>query len=423
MKAEPYTSTIDNYEGCVKFQLAVRPLRPGYSERVINDWPWVYNRLVSGYDFGVQIDDIHSWAKKIVNNLVTDKDTDIQKAKKIYAFVRDHFKVKGRGWGISNYQSLEDIFKSKAGNVAEINLTLILMLKTQKLKADPVLLATRDNGQTNVAYPIVDNYNYTICRFESEGKVYYLDASDAMMGFGKIPTDCYNGHARVITKNGYAVYLDADSIRESSSTYAAIEYDNVSGMLTLNCTERPGYYESSEIRAEIKEKKLEAYLKSITGTKTPKGKIDSVSFIDLENLDQPLTMFYRMNLDRGSDAHIYFNPLLNSGFQENPFKSAERDYPVEMPYQSEDIFVLNMDIPNGYEVEEMPKSERIRLNEKDGSFDYLIQKDEHTIQLKSVVNINKAVFEPEDYNTLKQFYTEIIKKQGEMIVFKKITSR
>jgi hypothetical protein len=197
----------------------------------------------------------------------------------------------------------------------------------------------------------------------------------------------------------------------------------VSGVLTLNCTERPGYYESSEIRAEIKEKKLEAYLKSITGTKTPKGKIDSVSFIDLENLDQPLTMFYRMNLDRGSDAHIYFNPLLNSGFQENPFKSAERDYPVEMPYQSEDIFVLNMDIPNGYEVEEMPKSERIRLNEKDGSFDYLIQKDEHTIQLKSVININKAVFEPEDYNTLKQFYTEIIKKQGEMIVFKKITSR
>jgi hypothetical protein len=304
--------------------------------------------------------------------------------------------------------------------VAEINLTLILMLRTQKLKADPVILATRDNGQTNVAYPFMDNYNYTICRFESEGKVYYLDASNAMMGFGRIPTDCYNGHARVITKNGYAVYLNADSIRESSSIYAAIEFDSASGRLTLNCTERPGYYESSEIRAEIKEKKLEAFLKSITGTKTPKGKIDSVSFTDLDNLDQPLTMYYRMNLDRGSDAHIYFNPLLNSGFLKNPFKSVDRDYPVEMPYQSEDIFVLNMDIPDGYEVEEMPKSEKVRLNEKDGSFEYLIQKNEHSIQLKSVININKAVFEPEDYNTLRRFYAEIIKKQGEMIVFKKI---
>jgi hypothetical protein len=297
------------------------------------------------------------------------------------------------------------------------------MLRTLKLKADPVLLATRDKGQTNDTYPIMDYYNYTICRLEIEGKAYYLDASVAVMGFGWIPTECYNGHARVIAKSSYSIYLIADSIRESSSTYASIEYDSASKMLTLNCTTRPGYYESSGIRTELKEKKLSAYIESIRGSKTPKGEIDSISFTDQDNFDKPITMFYRMNLSRGSDLHIYFNPLLNSGFQENPFKSAERDYPVEMPYQSEDIFVLNMDIPDGYEVEEMPKSERIKLNEKEGSFDYLIQKNEHSIQLKSVININKAIFEPEDYNTLKQFYAEIIKKQGEMIVFKKVQSK
>jgi hypothetical protein len=420
MKLEPFTSTIDNYIGCVKFQLSVRPVRPGQSERIINTWEWVTDRLMSGDDFGVQIKDIHPWVRKLARGLVEDNDTDIQKARKIYAFVRDHFKVNGRSWGITDDQTLETIYKAGVGNVAEINLTLIAMLKTQKLNADPVILATRDNGLTNVTYPVMDNYNYTICRLETGGKVYYLDASDAGMGFGRLPANCYNGHARLIKKDGYAVYLEADSIRESSSTYSFIEYDSASDMLALYCTQKPGYYESTAIRAEIKEKKMDAYLKSITGTKTPKGKIDSFSFADLDNPDKSLTVFYRMNLDRGNDAHFYFNPFLNSGLKANPFKSAERGYPVELPYVSDDIFVLNMDIPDGYEVEEMPRSERFKLNEKEGSFEYLIQKSEHSVQLKSVIKINKAIFEPEDYNILKEFYAAIIRKQSEMIVFKKV---
>lgn len=54
-----------------------------------------------------------------------------------------------------------------------------------------------------------------------------------------------------------------------------------------------------------------------------------------------------------------------------------------------------------------------------GSFEYLNQKNEHTLLLKSVLRINKATFDPENYNNLKDYYAEIIKKQSEMIVFKK----
>ena len=33
--------------------------------------------------------------------------------------------------------------------------------------------------------------------------------------------------------------------------------------------------------------------------------------------------------------------------------------------------------------------------------------------------MDKAIFEPEDYDTLRDFYAAVIKKQNEMIVFKK----
>ena len=419
MVEEPYTSTIYNYIGCIKFQLSIRPLKPGESQRVMNDWPWVSSRLVNAPDFSAPIQNPDGWFKRMARTVVSDDDLDILKARKIYALVRDHLKSTGRNWGISEYPSLEGIYKSGNANVAEINMILIAMLRSEKLQADPVILATRDNGFVNVDYPILDNYNYTICRFASGDKIYYLDASDPTMGFGKLPTQCYNGAARVITKNNYAVYLSPDSVRESGSTYAIIEADTSSNLLMIDCTVKAGYYESSKIRTDLKEKKLNGYLKSIEGKKMPKGKIDSITLSGVDDPDKCVTMNYKMTLDPGKDGYFYFNPLLSSGMTENPFKPAERTYPVEFSYRMDNVFVLNMDIPTGYDVAEMPKSERVHLNEKDGSFEYLIQKNEHSIQLKSVININKATFDPEDYNTLKEFYAEIIKKQSEMIVFKK----
>ncbi len=42
------------------------------------------------------------------------------------------------------------------------------------------------------------------------------------------------------------------------------------------------------------------------------------------------------------------------------------------------------------------------------------------IQLRSRVQLNKANFESEDYQTLRDFFAFIVKKQAEQIVFKKM---
>jgi len=71
------------------------------------------------------------------------------------------------------------------------------------------------------------------------------------------------------------------------------------------------------------------------------------------------------------------------------------------------------------EVEELPKSAKILLNDSDGSYEYHIEKMGNKIYLKSSLVFTKAIFEPEDYVRLKDFYASIVKKQNEMIVFKK----
>jgi hypothetical protein len=73
-------------------------------------------------------------------------------------------------------------------------------------------------------------------------------------------------------------------------------------------------------------------------------------------------------------------------------------------------------------VDEVPKSERINYNETEASFEYIINKSDTEIGLRVALKFNKAVFQNDDYATLRDFFGHIVKKHAEQIVFKKKTS-
>jgi hypothetical protein len=112
--------------------------------------------------------------------------------------------------------------------------------------------------------------------------------------------------------------------------------------------------------------------------------------------------------------------MFGEGYRSNPFKSAERLYPVEMPYATDETFLLTLQVPEGYVVDELPKQIRARFDEEGKSFfEYLVQVSESTISLRSRVKIDRAYYEPGEYEGLREFFNLIVKKHSEQIVFKK----
>ena len=79
-----------------------------------------------------------------------------------------------------------------------------------------------------------------------------------------------------------------------------------------------------------------------------------------------------------------------------------------------------MQIPAGYQLDELPKQAKVTLNGNEGSFEYLIQQAGGRIQLRTRLKLNKANFAPQDYETLRNFFAFIVQKQAEQIVFKKL---
>jgi hypothetical protein len=386
---------------------------------VIRNWKTATDLLLGWSDFGGVINQDYSWFDDKLKQIVGDKNDKLGAAKNIYYYIQNNFTC-------TNYnvftaeKSLIDIFKAKSGTVGEINMLLTALLREKQIPADPVVLSTRENGYNSTSYPILDKLDYLICKANINGDIYYLDASRPLLGFGKLTESCYNGYARVISdSHPDSVNFYSDSILEKKMTTVFVindEKGNPSGSIQIV----PGYFESYDLRQTIRSKTEKEYFKNIQTAYGSEIEITNTGVDSLNHLEYPVNVHYEFNIASAKNQDmLYFNPMLSEGYKENPFKAAERKFPVEMVYPIDEMYVFNMEIPSGYIVEEIPKSVRIAYNVNEGFFEYMIASDGNNIQLRSRVKLDRTRFSPNEYNVLRNFFGDIVKKHSEQIVFKK----
>jgi len=419
LKEERFTTTIRNYTSKIEFQLARYAFPNTMIQDKMGNWLTVSTGLMKTEAFGADLHSNNGWMDEEMKVAVNGATKPLDKAKNIFNYVRDHYTCTDHS-SLYCANPLKTVFRSRNGSEAEINLLLVAMLNHAHLSADPVILSTRSHGFTHEMYPLLSRFNYVVGRLLIDSTEWYLDASEPWVGFGHLPERCYNGHARII-KEGIPepIYLDADAMLERKMTTAFISNEG-KGVLVGRVQSLPGYFESCGIREKIRDKSEKEYFKTIQAAYPAETEISNPSVDSLKLLDEPVGVNYDIKWKNDpSEDVIYFNPMLAEGYKENPFKAAERRYPVEMPYGFDETFILNMEIPEGYVVDELPKSTKVTFNENEGAFEYLIVKNDDGIQFRSRIQLKKANYKPEDYATLRDFFAFVVKKQSEQIVFKK----
>jgi hypothetical protein len=418
LKDETFTTSLKNHISKIEFQLSRIQLPNEIPQNIMADWVKVNESLLKDEDFGATLHKNNNWLDSEIKSITGNTADKMEKAKKIFSFVRDNFTITSLS---SKYlsTSLKNTFKSRSGTVADINLLLIAMLNHEDIAAEPVLLSTRSHGYTHELYPLLDRFNYVVAKIQDGNNLLLLDATQPKIGFNHLPLHCFNGHARVIGKEPSPIFLDADAIKEKKTTLVSFNYDD-KGQYNGNLSSTLGYYESVNIREKIAEKGKDEFFKEMRSSITSDMEISKIQIDSLTELDLPLNVKYNIKFPAiGSEDIIYLNPLMAEGYKDNYFKAATRNYPVEMPYTIDETFILNFQIPEGYVVDELPKQTRVAFNENEGSFEYLINKTDYNIQLRSRVKLEKANFTAEDYEGLRDFFAMIVKKHNEQIVFKK----
>ncbi|WP_162946221.1 DUF3857 domain-containing protein [Chitinophaga barathri] len=418
LKEENYVTTLSNHLSYIEFQLASVRFPDAPLRQIMSTWEKYTEELMKDVDYAADLDKSNGFLGDKVEELTKGVASAKEKAEKIYGYVRDNYTCTDYS-ALYTSQPLKTVFSKRNGNVADINLLLTAMLRKAGLYAVPVILSTRAHGKTYPIYPIRSKLNYTVVSLNVDGAEYYMDATRPYLGFGKLHASAYNGHARKVDVDATPLTFESDSLREATVAGIFIS-PNEKGGFEGHYQRQLTYFESYDLRSRIKEKGEEDYFKEVS-----KGFMSDIELKNgkigyLKDYSEQAVVEYDFKLtglDEG--GMLYLHPMFSESMRTNPFKSAVRTYPVEMPAVRDVNFTLSLQVPDNYSVEEIPKSTIVKYNDGEGIFQYIVQQEGNLIQLRSRVKLSRALYEPEEYDSLREFFDVVVKKQAEQIVLKK----
>lgn len=416
MKDEVFVNNIENYTTSVSHELAAIKYPDEPEKNISKDWESVARKIYANPDFGLELDK----RSYFENDLAPLKSHDpVETAARIYAFVQRRMSCNG-SHSYSCSQGVRKAYQTQTGNIAEINLMLVAMLRDAGLRANPVLLSTRDNGIA--LFPNYTAFNYVIAAVEIGGQRILLDASDKKLVPGQLPLHALNWVGKMIPESGAVetINLMGGVVSKSTSTITASL--GLGGEISGKMRTQHADYDAYLMRTRFFDRQKEAY---ITNLEQSYGSIAIEDFQtngELE-LGKPVTETFSFSEYKGAEVigeRIYVSPLLFFSGSKNPFTQETRAYPIDFGYARQKKINATITLPAGYTVESLPAPAAITLEDKVCEFKYVVAQSGQQIQLNYSMNINQPIIAPETYEALKTFFRAIIEKEDEKIVLKKL---
>jgi len=414
---ESFVHNIDNYISILKHELASVQLPNSTPEKYSTDWPSVAKAIYEDNDFGRELG-LTNYFKEDLQALVPSGTPPAQKLEIIFGYVKNRMNWNDKN-GYYCIDGVKKAYENKVGNVGEINLMLPAMLRHAGLDANPVLVSTRDNGVA--IYPARTAYNYVIAGVKLDNNIILLDATSKYTLPNILPLRALNWVGRMIKSNGATEEIDLmpkKNSREMITVSAEVAADGkVTGKTRDQYFDHYGYvfretYGTLAVDSYLE--KLEEYYGGVL--------VSDYSITNERDLTKPVMEEYNFSHDNVSEVignKIYLNPMLFFSMDENPFKQEKREYPIEFDFPHQDKYLLNITIPQGYEIESMPKSVSMAMEENIGTFRYNIGSKDRVVQVSVAFDINYANISQDYYHTIKDFFQKMIEKQNEKIVLKK----
>lgn len=425
-REEPFMSSSKNFVEGVRIH--IESFRGDtYNVGVYSNWTQVSKKFF--YENEQQCGQVFAanrFLKDKVEELTTGKKDDLEKAKAIFAYVRDSIREKPEVSGSKTSNLIKDIYNKKEGTGAGMNFLLTAMLRVAGLQSEPVLLATKSNEHLNSIYPDLNNINYIASRVKIGRRNYFLDASVKQMPFGMLLPACYNGYCRVVSEQGEGIYLEPDSLRNKNTLMLTIAPDKTdSGKLRLTVDRQFGQVSGLEHRKEWQRDTgavRKAVQKELNGGSYP-GTLSACVISNLDNPDKPLTLHYEATLNfNPEETTIYFDPYYTRFCDKNPFSATSRKYAIEKDYLEDINYIMRFQLPEGYEIDDYPASSNFQLGENKlvamkNIFSY--DKETRMIMLNSRLTSGTTLISADLYEPLRLFYERVMEEQHKKIVIKK----
>jgi hypothetical protein len=418
LKEESFVDNIENYRLSINHELEKTQFYQEPVKDYSKTWEGVAKTIYEDKDFGKELQE-RDYIKQDLAMILKNVESPKERSDIVFKFVQNKMNWNSkRGYYVD--KGVKQAYIDGTGNTAEINFILIAMLNYAGIDASPVLLSTIDNGIP--VYPNRTIFNYVIAAVEMDGKQLLLDASNKNTTQNILPLYTINWTGRLIKNDGSSQEIKLApnfQSRKVISMMAAIdEKGKVSGKYRVQRTD----YEAFAFREKYSGINQQNYLEKVENDY--KGlQISEYEIDGSKDLSKPVIENFTFTADNECEIigdKMYINPQLFLTQTQNPFVQEKREFPIYFGYSKQEKLNINMNIPKGYVVESIPKSIKFITGENLGSFTLNCSTSDDKIQIVISKEINKEIVSSDIYDVLKKFYQQMIDKQNEKIVLKKI---
>lgn len=419
LKKEPFVNNINNYRSSIKYELSYTKFPNSGLKYYATTWEDVVKKIYDHPNFGTELNK-KGYYDDDLETIISGVSNPIERMTLIFDFVKSQIKWNGV-YGKYTIDGVKKAYKDRTGNVAELNLILTSMLRNAGLKANPVLVSTRSHGIP--LFPTREGYNYVVSGVETSNGMVLLDATSPFNAPNMIPVRALNWEGRLISENGTSRNISLIPSKKSTDTAMIRVAINDDGSVDGEFRQQYRGHYAMIFRGKYNKGTQDAFLEQEEKLNDD-IEISHYKLTNNSEIDKPIVQFYNFYKEDVIDVvgnKLYFSPMLHLAAEENPFKLEKREFPVDFAFPWEDKFIIKIKIPEGYQVETMPEAKIISLPENLGSFKYAIKNNSQEIDLTASVAINSGIIPPNYYETLKEFYRQLVEKETEKVVLSKIT--
>jgi Transglutaminase-like superfamily. len=416
---ESYISSIDDYIIKLDFQLSKVNRPDGSKTEIMTNWKDLREDYLSHDNLGDFIKKSRKPAEKILeSSLVFTDEKPSMKVKKIIDFAKQEFKW-NEFYGKFSTQSPKSLLSKKSGNVADINLFTIGLLRAAGIEANPVIISTRGHGKIEMSYPFASFFNYLIIQVELEEGMLLADATGTRVAFNRLPPRCINDVGLVINDAEKERWLYTNP-EIPSKTITKIQMvpdpskDMIDVMVIRQKTELDAYWSRRRIGENTERLK-----ESLT-----EEHFSSVSDIKIKNYDKlrlPFVHAFNGEVEQEKlNDQLIFSPFLHYPPTENYFTEPNRTYPIDFLAPNYEHFSTEIMIPEGYEVDYLP--EPFAIDDELVTFNatYAHQPQQNKISVIGIMNFKLGIYHPKYYRLLKEHIEKVVTALNDKIILQKI---
>lgn len=409
-----------NFKSAIYFELSDVQNLNGSKTSYTKTWKDIDYELSSYKTLGDQMKRKDVF-KDLIPEITKGSLTDLDKAKAIYNYIKKQIKWNNY-YGKYAEDNIKRALENWSGNVADVNLSLIAALSAAGLDAEAVILSTRDNGTVNKLYPVMSDFNYLIAKVNIADKSYLLDATEPLLPFGLLPLRCINDQGRVINLKKPSYWIDLTASQRTTTTYIMDGKMTTDGKIVGTLTTYTMGYAAYAKRKEIlKYNAQDEYVEKLDERLT-RIKILDHQISNLDSVENSLIEKYELEFtinDGSNKDQFYFSPFFINTISKNPFNLNERTYPVDLGAASDERITVNVLLPEKYQLLEKPKDMAIALPNAGGKYLLQTKLEDNTISMSQILQFNNAIYQPDEYLYLKEFYSKIIQNQKTEFLLKK----